>query len=61
MAATVAVVVAALYLLPGVALVQLCWRKIDRDAGDSGHYWRAIAALVLLWPKALYDSHRDTR
>jgi hypothetical protein len=53
--------VVALYLLTGLGFAQLTWPLISDQARDSGHYRRAVAALVLLWPKALRDIRRDRR
>lgn len=53
--------VAALYLLPGLALAQLTWRGIDRGSRSLGHYVTALVLLVLCWPKAIYDIRKEQR
>jgi hypothetical protein len=52
------VAVVALWLMPGLAFAQLTWREIDRGSQSLGSYVWALALLVLLWPKAIYDIRR---
>ena len=55
------IIVVLLYLLPGLALLQLTWRGIDRGSRGTGHYVGAAALLVLLWPKAIWDIRKGAR
>ena len=61
MSAVIATAIVLAYLGMGLALVQLTWREIDRGAVSTGHYVLSVAALVLLWPKAIWDIRKGAR
>lgn len=56
---SIVAMLAVVYLMTGLAFVQLTWRDFDRLAGDDGRRYRRLVAIVVLrWPHLVYSLWR---